>query len=54
MTEILEILMEQFGTLVWWYALAQVILMWASIAFTVAVIVFVIVDIFSEIFSKNA
>lgn len=54
MTEILEILMEQFGTLVWWYTLAQVILLWISIAFTVAVLVFVIVDIFSEIFLKKS
>lgn len=54
MTEIFGILMEQFGTLVWWYTLAQVILMWVSMAITVAVLVFIVVDIFSEIFSKKS
>lgn len=50
MEEIFGILFEKFGTLAWWYALAEVIASWLGLILTIVVIVIFIKVLVSEIF----
>ena len=45
-TEIFSILMEQFGTLAWWYALGIVITTWITIIILIVFMIAFIRDVF--------
>lgn len=46
MTEIFDILMEQFGTLAWWCALGMVIMTWIMIVFMIIFMIAFVRDVF--------
>ena len=46
MTEIFDILMEQFGTLAWWGALGMVIVTWVTIILLILFMIAFVRDVF--------